>query len=219
MWPSKDLFKEIKMLQLISKYSEKRYDSKNKCVGGHNYEILIFRSSVTLPFICVSTSRDTEIDCSISDDQSEYHLKFNKEFELHDDIEVLSRLGLTDAAGAEELLPNKLRHFLHNTSKSASSTTGAATSGASVSISESSKTWSKKENDPSQEIVILTQNENPPDDAIELIQMDTPTSQQQQNATHVTTTTSSSTEVPNTIIKSEKNSSVSRSLSFDYKMA
>ena len=184
-----------------------------------------FRSSVTLPFICVSTSRDTEIDCSISDDQSEYHLKFNKEFELHDDIEVLSRLGLTDAAGAEELLPNKLRHFLHNTSKSvstsSSTTTGAATSGASVSssISESSKTWSKKENDPSQEIVILTQNENPPDDAIELIQMDTPTSQQQQqNATHVTTTTSS-TEVPNTIIKSEKNSSVSRSLSFDYKMA
>ena len=146
-------------------------------------------------------------------------MKFNKEFELHDDIEVLSRLGLTDAAGAEELLPNKLRHFLHNTSKSASSTTGVATSGASVSISESSKTWSKKENDPSQEIVILTQNENPPDDAIELIQMDTPTSQQQQNATHVTTTTSSSTEVPNTIIKSEKNSSVSRSLSFDYKMA
>ena len=146
-------------------------------------------------------------------------MKFNKEFELHDDIEVLSRLGLTDAAGAEELLPNKLRHFLHNTSKSASSTTGvAATSGASVS--ESSKTWSKKENDPSQEIVFLTQNhENPPDDAIELIQMDTPTSQQQQNATHVTTTTSSSTEVPNTIIKSEKNSSVSRSLSFDYKMA
>ena len=210
------------MLQLTSKYSEKRYDSKYKCVGWHNYEILFFyfRSSVTLPFICVSTSRDTEIDCSISDDQSEYHLKFNKEFELHDDIEVLSRLGLTDAAGAEELLPNKLRHFLHNTSKSVStSSTTGTTSGASVSssISESSKTWSKKENDPSQEIVILTQNENPPDDAIELIQMDTPTSQQQ-NATHVTTTTSS-TEVPNTIIKSEKNSSVSRSLSFDYKMA
>ena len=180
-----------------------------------------FRSSVTLPFICVSTSRDTEIDCSISDDQSEYHLKFNKEFELHDDIEVLSRLGLTDAAGAEELLPNKLRHFLHNTSKSvsASNSTTTGTSGASVpsSISESSKNWSKKENDPSQEIVILTQNENPPDDAIELIQMDTPTSQQQ-NPTHVTTTTSSA-EVPNTIIKTEKNSSVSRSLSFDYKMA
>ena len=182
---------------------------------------ILFRSSVSLPFICVSTSRDTEIDCSISDDQSEYHLKFNKEFELHDDIEVLSRLGLTDAAGAEELLPNKLRHFLHNTSKSVSATptTTTTTSGASgvvsSSISESSKTWSKKENDPSQEIVILTQNENPPDDAIELIQMDTPTSQQQ-NPNHVTTTTSSA-EVP--IIKSEKNSSVSRSLSFDYKMA
>ena len=186
------------------------------------HTIFYFRSSVSLPFICVSTSRDTEIDCSISDDQSEYHLKFNKEFELHDDIEVLSRLGLTDAAGAEELLPNKLRHFLHNTSKSVSATpttTTTTTSGASgvvsSSISESSKTWSKKENDPSQEIVILTQNENPPDDAIELIQMDTPTSQQQ-NPNHVTTTTSSA-EVP--IIKSEKNSSVSRSLSFDYKMA
>ena len=196
-----------------------------KCIWMNFFDphtLFYFRSSVSLPFICVSTSRDTEIDCSISDDQSEYHLKFNKEFELHDDIEVLSRLGLTDAAGAEELLPNKLRHFLHNTSKSVSATpttTTTTTSGASgvvsSSISESSKTWSKKENDPSQEIVILTQNENPPDDAIELIQMDTPTSQQQ-NPNHVTTTTSSA-EVP--IIKSEKNSSVSRSLSFDYKMA
>lgn len=180
-----------------------------------------FRSSVTLPFICVSTSRDTEIDCSISDDQSEYHLKFNKEFELHDDIEVLSRLGLTDAAGAEELLPNKLRHFLQNTSKSVNSTGGTTTTtGGSVqnSISDSSKTtWTKKETDTSQEIVILTQNDNPPDDAIELIQMDTPTSLGQPTATHVTTTTSA--EVPNTIIKTEKNSSVSRSLSFDYKMA
>lgn len=112
-----------------------------------NKNVAVNQSSVTLPFICVSTSRDTEIDCSISDDQSEYHLKFNKEFELHDDIEVLSRLGLTDAAGAEELLPNKLRHFLQNTSNSVSATTLTTTgSGASVpsSISESSKAWTKK---------------------------------------------------------------------------
>ena len=206
---------------------------KYNCVGVSsnknlkNYWLLsinfYFRSSVTLPFICVSTSRDTEIDCSISDDQSEYHLKFNKEFELHDDIEVLSRLGLTDAAGAEELLPNKLRHFLQNTSKSVNSvsTSGTTTTAAGSvqnSISDSSKpSWTKKETDTSQEIVILTQNDNPPDDAIELIQMDTPTSQGQPTATHVTTTTSA--EVPNTIIKTEKNSSVSRSLSFDYKMA
>jgi hypothetical protein len=57
-------------------------------------------------------ARDTEIDCSISDDQFEYHLKFSQEFELHDELEILKRLGLAEPENAESLLPPKLRHFL-----------------------------------------------------------------------------------------------------------
>ena len=67
---------------------------------------------MSLPFIVVNMARETEIDCSISEDQFEYHLKFSQEFELHDELEILKRLGLADAANAESLLPPKLRHFL-----------------------------------------------------------------------------------------------------------
>ena len=70
------------------------------------------RSAVSVPFLVVNTSRETEIDCSISEDQFEYHLKFNREFELQDEWEILKRLGLADATNAENLLPPKLRHFL-----------------------------------------------------------------------------------------------------------
>ena len=67
---------------------------------------------MSVPFLVVNTSRETEIDCSISEDQFEYHLKFNREFELQDEWEILKRLGLADATNAENLLPPKLRHFL-----------------------------------------------------------------------------------------------------------
>ena len=67
---------------------------------------------MNLPFIVVNMARETEIDCSISEDQFEYHLKFSREFELHDELEILKRLGLADATNAENLLPPKLRHFL-----------------------------------------------------------------------------------------------------------
>ena len=85
----------------------------------------------------MTTSNDTEVDCSISRDRSEYQLKFSSEFELHDDIEgklelsmnltnlhiyiVLARLGLTEPTGADQLLPNKLRHFLKTSSTNKSS--------------------------------------------------------------------------------------------------
>merc|ERR1711970_450974 len=39
------------------------------------------QSCVSLPFICMTTSNDTEVDCSISRDRSEYQLKFSSEFE------------------------------------------------------------------------------------------------------------------------------------------
>jgi len=113
------------------------------------------QSCVSLPFICMTTSNDTEVDCSISRDRSEYQLKFSSEFELHDDIEVLGRLGLTEANGADQLLPNKLRHFLKTGSggNSGGTATTSDTGDSNMPQSSSNQTIS------SEDIVILTREE------------------------------------------------------------
>jgi hypothetical protein len=51
-------------------------------------------SAIGLPFILVNTQKNTTIDCSISSDKSEYVFTFDNTFELHQDVEVLNKLGL-----------------------------------------------------------------------------------------------------------------------------
>lgn len=51
-------------------------------------------SAIQLPFIIVNTSKKTVIDCSISNDKCEYLFNFDNTFEIHDDIEVLKRMGM-----------------------------------------------------------------------------------------------------------------------------
>ncbi|KAK0180046.1 hypothetical protein PV327_005729 [Microctonus hyperodae] len=51
-------------------------------------------SAIQLPFIILNTSKKTVVDCSITNDKSEYLFNFNDKFEIHDDIEVLKRMGL-----------------------------------------------------------------------------------------------------------------------------
>ncbi|KAH7963503.1 hypothetical protein HPB52_021270 [Rhipicephalus sanguineus] len=51
-------------------------------------------STIPLPFIIINTNKQTVIDCSISNDKSEYLFHFDDTFEIHDDIEVLKRMGL-----------------------------------------------------------------------------------------------------------------------------
>lgn len=55
---------------------------------------------ISLPFIVVNTDKKTVIDCSISNDKTEYLFNFDNTFEIHDDIEVLKRMGL--ALGLEK---------------------------------------------------------------------------------------------------------------------
>lgn len=57
-------------------------------------------TAIQLPFIVVNTSKKTVIDCRISNDKSEYLFDFNNTFEIHDDIEVLKRMGM--AFGLEQ---------------------------------------------------------------------------------------------------------------------
>uniref|UniRef100_A0A915DNQ5 Transcription factor n=1 Tax=Ditylenchus dipsaci TaxID=166011 RepID=A0A915DNQ5_9BILA len=47
-----------------------------------------------LPYIIVNTDKKTMVDCAISSDKTEYWFNFDRPFEIHDDIEVLKRLGL-----------------------------------------------------------------------------------------------------------------------------
>lgn len=51
-------------------------------------------SAISLPFLVVNTSKKTTIDCSISSDKSEYVFNFDNAFELHNDIDVLKKMGL-----------------------------------------------------------------------------------------------------------------------------
>lgn len=80
-----------------------------------------------MPFIIVNTDKKTLIDCSISRDKSEYLFNFDNTFEIHDDFEVLKRMGLafnldkleagqtmkrSDFELAKQFLPESLRSEL-----------------------------------------------------------------------------------------------------------
>nr|CAB3266920.1 Dp-1 Transcription factor [Phallusia mammillata] len=80
-------------------------------------------SSIQLPFIIVNTSKKTVIDCSISNDKYEYMFNFDNTFEIHDDIEVLKRMGMAyglesgncseeNLRTAQTLLPPALKPYL-----------------------------------------------------------------------------------------------------------
>ncbi|KAK2817886.1 hypothetical protein Q7C36_021819 [Tachysurus vachellii] len=78
---------------------------------------------IHLPFIIVNTSKNTVIDCSISNDKFEYLFNFDNMFEIHDDIEVLKRMGMAlgldsgkctaeNLKIARTLIPKALEPFL-----------------------------------------------------------------------------------------------------------
>lgn len=92
-------------------------------------------SAIQLPFILVNTSKKTIIDCSISNDKYEYLFNFDQTFEIHDDIEVLKRMGLAfglekgactraDLARATKMVPKALEPYVVELAKGNSKTTG-----------------------------------------------------------------------------------------------
>ncbi|XP_061827268.1 transcription factor Dp-1-like isoform X1 [Nerophis lumbriciformis] len=85
-------------------------------------------SIIHLPFIIVNTSKKTVIDCSISNDKFEYLFNFDSMFEIHDDIEVLKRMGMAcglevgkcspdDLKVARSLVPKALEPYVVEMSK------------------------------------------------------------------------------------------------------
>jgi len=53
---------------------------------------------VQLPFIVIHTKKDTAIECEMNSDRTEYFFDFSAPFSIHDDNEILKRLGLDKAA-------------------------------------------------------------------------------------------------------------------------
>ncbi|XP_014358351.2 transcription factor Dp-1 isoform X1 [Papilio machaon] len=66
-------------------------------------------SAIHLPFIVVNTSDKALIDCSISNDKTEYMFNFNKRFQIHDDIDILKRMGLLYGLEKGECSEEELR--------------------------------------------------------------------------------------------------------------
>ncbi|KAL2081422.1 hypothetical protein ACEWY4_023275 [Coilia grayii] len=66
-------------------------------------------SVIHLPFIIVNTSKKTVIDCSISNDKFEYLFNFDNMFEIHDDIEVLKRMGMAYGLEVGKCSPEDLK--------------------------------------------------------------------------------------------------------------
>lgn len=48
-----------------------------------------------IPFIVVTTGRNTNVDCNISNDKKDYTINFDSTFEVHSYMEILQKLGLT----------------------------------------------------------------------------------------------------------------------------
>ncbi|CAE1300813.1 TFDP1 [Acanthosepion pharaonis] len=70
-------------------------------------------TSIQLPFIIVNTSKKTVIDCSISNDKCEYLFSFDNTFEIHDDIEVLKRMGMAFGLEKGQCSPEDLEKAIH----------------------------------------------------------------------------------------------------------
>ncbi|XP_063236371.1 transcription factor Dp-1 isoform X2 [Bacillus rossius redtenbacheri] len=80
-------------------------------------------TAIQLPFIVVNTGKKTVIDCSISGDKTEYLFSFDDKFEIHDDIEVLKRMGMglglekgecteADLQRAKSMVPKSLENYV-----------------------------------------------------------------------------------------------------------
>lgn len=111
--------------KLIDMIDEKRKQVRSLVIQHIAYKKLVERNKannqtlnpnaiIMLPFIVITTDKKTVIDCSISNDRTEYLFNLDNAFGLHDDVEVLKRMGLVsdqlreNQTEAKEILPKAL---------------------------------------------------------------------------------------------------------------
>lgn len=97
--------KQIRAL-IIQQVAYKKLVERNKATN----QTLSPNSIIKLPFIIITTDKKTVIDCSISDDRTEYLFNLDNAFGLHDDVEVLKRMKLVSdgLSEAKDILPKAL---------------------------------------------------------------------------------------------------------------
>ncbi|KAK6622620.1 hypothetical protein RUM43_008462 [Polyplax serrata] len=72
-------------------------------------------TAVELPFLVVNTSRETMVNCSVSNDKTEYLFNFDDKFEIQDDMHVLKGMGMMMGLNTRECNPesvNKARKMV-----------------------------------------------------------------------------------------------------------
>lgn len=111
--------------KLVDMVDEKRKQVRNLLIQTIGYKKLVERnkslqqtlganSIIKLPFIIITTDKRTVINIEISDDRSYYLFNLDNAFGLHDDVEVLKRMGLVSEqlqdyqAEAKKILPKAL---------------------------------------------------------------------------------------------------------------
>ncbi|KAF4086165.1 hypothetical protein AMELA_G00103090 [Ameiurus melas] len=105
-------------------------------------------SVIQLPFIILNTDVRTVIDCSISSDKCEYLFNFDNMFEIHDDIEILKRMGMSlglengtctaeNFSVAKSLVPKSLESYVTGMAKKSNRTIPNYTSTVPSYTSES----------------------------------------------------------------------------------
>ncbi|XP_077516381.1 transcription factor Dp isoform X2 [Amblyomma americanum] len=107
---------------LLQQIAYKNLVERNKALE-RNRQAPAPASTIPLPFIIINTNKQNVIDCSISSDKSEYLFHFDGTFEIHDDIEVLKRMGLAlgldkgscspeDLERARRMVPRSLEPYV-----------------------------------------------------------------------------------------------------------
>ncbi|CAD6189842.1 unnamed protein product [Caenorhabditis auriculariae] len=79
------------IVQLVSYKSLVNRNRQRETIEGRPDQ----NSLLYLPFIIVNTDRNATVECSVANDKSEYLFSFDQTFEIHDDVEVLKRLGMS----------------------------------------------------------------------------------------------------------------------------
>ncbi|KAL3091640.1 hypothetical protein niasHT_024222 [Heterodera trifolii] len=95
------------IVQLVSYKSLVQRNRESERVNGRPLDSTI----LYLPYIIVSTNKKTNVECAVAPDKSEYLFNFDRPFEIHDDIEVLKRLGLAYGIDRAEVDPAYVPHI------------------------------------------------------------------------------------------------------------
>lgn len=108
---------------ILQQIAFKNLVARNKALEADGSGAPTSNSAIHLPYIIVNTSKKTVIDCSISNDKFEYLFNFDNTFEIHDDIEVLKRMGMAfslekgqcdpaDVEKAKKMVPKALEMYI-----------------------------------------------------------------------------------------------------------